>query len=357
MQNITIDFSDISHRVEATDGKEMLSWYIDENTKKLTYKVNNSSIDIMRQCWRKTFYTLVEGWRSRSQSVYVEFGKAIHKAMEVYHSYPLEERVWSPHYRQGLMSMAGGDTGEGLPDIFRLSVAAFFESAPGLFQLDPHERRSWLAGAWTLSHYFQTYENCAYEIYRDEKGPFIERRIEFPIWESGEFDIVGFATLDQALIDPYTKEVMGADFKTSGQMKSYMSKINPNDQYTFYLIALSHELDFDVSDFLVDLIEVKPVPKTARGGPPNFIRQPTKRSKAQKEELKNEIIDWICQFHERYKTQKAGCATIGGQWPKGAGTACVVGYSECQYHDVCANPPEFRENMLNMSFDKGGVKS
>jgi hypothetical protein len=50
----------------------------------LQFAWDSTSLGYLKECPRKYFYTIVEGWRGKGQSVHLEFGGLYHKALEEY---------------------------------------------------------------------------------------------------------------------------------------------------------------------------------------------------------------------------------------------------------------------------------
>lgn len=339
MSEIQPDFSSVI-RVESQAPHEMLSIRI-EGTKTVV-RINSSSLGVIQTCPRKSMYVLHERWRAKQGAPALIYGHAYHKALEVFYTYPGSERS-IPHNFTEHADLIG--RGYAAPEEHFLydAVKAFVADAQPLAALPDDDKRSIPSGIWSLSHYFNSYINDNYVIHRDAAGPVIERPFTYVIFESATLRIELFGTIDFILRNTITGEILPGDHKTTSMMgNDFMARVKPNHQYTGYLLAAQQVLGIESQNFLVNGIEVKAKPKTARGGPPKFIRQITRRT----EEDMTEFRHVVTQAVSDYLGWKDA-----GLWPLGPVDACSM-WGGCQYHDVCAAPFQLRDNILNSKFQK-----
>ncbi len=221
------------------------------------------------------------------------------------------------------------------------AVAAFIETAKPLEYLPADDKRSIPNGVWVLCHYFHTYLNDQYEIYVDEHGPVVERSFNLLFWEDEKLRIEIFGQIDLVLKNTITGEILPADHKTTSMMGAdFMNRVKPNSQYTGYMWAANRLFGSSAENFLVNAIETKAKPKTARGSPPKFLRQITRRDAHDYEEFHwvvRDAVDSYLRWMER------------DRWPLGSVDACAM-YGACQYLDVCSAPNELRQNILEAKF-------
>jgi hypothetical protein len=83
----------------------------------LQFAWDSTSLGYLKECPRKYFYTIVEGWRGKGQSVHLEFGGLYHKALEEYDKLRAREESTrrSPRCRRqprslGLLSLGPSTT-------------------------------------------------------------------------------------------------------------------------------------------------------------------------------------------------------------------------------------------------------
>lgn len=304
-------------------------------------RINSSSLSLIQTCSRKSFYSLHEGWRSRTGNPPLIFGSAIHKAMEVFYAYD-GERTFPDNFEDHAQLIGRGYAAPA-PHFLYDAVAAFVKEAEPLRMLPDDDKRSIPSGIWVLQHYFNTYLNDTYTIHRDAAGPVIERDFSTVVLDEIDLQITLFGRIDFVLRNTLTGEILPGDHKTTSVMGSdFMSRVKPNHQYTGYLLG-AHVLGLgDGENFLVNGIEVKARPKTARAGPPKFIRQVTRRTPEDFTEFR-EVLREASRNYVRWLTEE--------RWPLGPVDACAM-WGGCSFHDVCSAPNELRSNILNAKFTK-----
>lgn len=342
MENLTTvepDFSGLI-KVPAVAPKEMLSVRI-ENGKTIV-RINSSSLGLIQTCARKSFYLLHEKWRAKAGSPALIYGSAYHKALEVFYRHPATERELPENFEQHALVMAQGYDAPAKHFLYD-AVRAFVAEAEPLRMLPDEDKRSLSSGIWSLTHYFKTYLSDNYVIHSDDKGPMIERPFSLVLVEDDKFIIELFGTIDFALKNIITGEVLVGDHKTTSMMGyDFMARVKPNHQYTGYLLGAQQVFGISGENFLVNGIEVKARPKTARGGPPKFIRQITRRTPEDFAEFKT-VVQWAVAHYMGWRNMN--------EWPLGPVDACSM-YGGCGFHDICSAPNELRSNILESKFQK-----
>lgn len=339
---ITPDFSSLigSNKEIGAPVKEMLS--VRKDGAQTIVKINSSSLSLIQTCPRKSFYSLHERWKSRTGSPPLVYGSAIHKAMEVFYSHTSKEREIPVNFEESAEAMAHGDSAPERHFLYD-AISGFIAAAEPLRNLPDTDKRSIPSGVWVLSHYFKTYINDTYVIHSDDNGPIVERSFSIPYYEDKNLKIELFGQIDFALRNELTGEVLPGDHKTSSQLGSeFFNRIKPNHQYTGYLIGAKETLGLDGEHFLVNGIQVKAIPKTALGGPPSFTRQITRRNEQDFAEFKDALIAAVRNYLRWSET---------GVWPIGVVDACA-NYGGCQYLDICSQPNELKQNILESKFYK-----
>lgn len=330
---------DVTVRVPSVP-KKMIT--VSEENGKTKVEINSSSLSVIQECLRKSQYLLLEKWRSDVESPATVFGSAIHKALEVFYSAPIEERELVP-LEELEMTAIHGVKKSGL--LYR-AVGAFAEKAEVLRPLPDTDKRSLLNGTWILHHYFKTYLNDPYIAYVDEQGPFIERSFTHRFHETSNLIIDVFGTIDFAFQHVTNRNILLGDHKTASSLgfgsSSYFDRDKPNHQYTMYMLGAKKVFGLDTEDFMVNVVEVKARPKTARGSGPSFPRQVTRRTEEDFEELHSTIIKAVGDY--LFAVEKK-------DFPLGPVLACNS-YGACQYKQVCSAPRSLRQNILNSKFTR-----
>lgn len=340
-----VEFAVDSTSVElpAAAPKEMISVSVDELTGKTKVKINSSSLGIIQECMRKAQYSLVEGWRASVESPATLFGRAMHKALEVFYLGHPEERVL-PKYEHLEMMAFGHQPPATNNDLIYRAVSGFLDVAQPLAGLPESDKRSLQNGVWILSEYFKTFIDDPYTAYVDESGPFIERTFTYRFYEDDTLIIDIFGTIDFIFKHLRSSDLIAGDHKTASFLnfggQSYFDRERPNHQYTMYLLGVNRVYNLPITDFMVNCLEVKAKPKTKGAKGVSFPRQITKRTEEDFEELREVVMDAV----QRYLY-----ATTNRIFPMGGVDACTK-YGGCQFKEVCASPKSLRETLLRNKF-------
>lgn len=342
MNMVSPDFSEVAPTIVREKAKEMLT--VTRNGAQTIVRINSSSLGIILSCPRKSYYTLHRGLKSRSEAPALLFGTAIHKALEVFYSHPRAERTIPVDFKQVSDLMAFEDwENKPLPSAHFLyqAIAAFVTAASLLKHLPSTDKRSIPNGIWILQEYFKSYINDPYIVARDENGPITERTAECVLHEDATLKVIIFGTIDVILQNESTGMVLPADHKTSSVVGAdFFNRLKPNHQYTGYLLLAQKVLGLKTDEFLVNCLQVKPRPLTARGAGPHFTRQVTRRSEHDMAEFKDSVMEAVGNYLRWSASEK---------WPLGHVDACTM-WGGCQFLEVCSAPSQLRENLVEAKF-------
>lgn len=305
-------------------------------------RINSSSLSILQTCPRKSQYLLKEKLKGKSGSPPLIFGNAIHKALEVFYKQPHSERTPIPRdFEEIAQTIAHGYEPPFQHFLFD-AVKAFVAAADPLRMLPDTDKRSLSSGIWTLCKYFGIYINDQYVTFQDEAGPVTERKFTTTIVDTPTLKIELFGTIDFILQNLATKELLPGDHKTSSQMgNDFLNRIKPNHQYTGYVVGVQRVLGLDTEKFLVNGIQVKPKPLTARGGPPHFTRQITTRTSEDIAEF-IAVVQGAVENYLRWESANV--------WPLGNVDSCAM-WAGCQFLEVCSAPNALRQNILSAKYE------
>lgn len=324
--------------------KEMLS--VGTEGSKTLVRINSSSLGIIQECMRKAKYSLDEGWRSEVEGPATLFGRSVHKALEVFYKGQPRERILPP-YEYCEMMAYGNRPPPTNNDLIYRAIAAFLEESSPLAALPETDKRSQQNGVWILYEYFKTYIDDPYVTYVDKDGPFIERTFTLRLFEDESLIIDIFGTVDFAFKNTKTGDLLVGDHKTASFLNfgdsNYFDRDRPNHQYTMYMLGAKRVFGIETENFMVNVVEVKAKPKTARAKGVSFPRQITKRTEEDFAELTDVIVDSV----RRYLGAKES-----GKWVLGPVGSCNA-YGACQFKQVCASPSSMRETLLKNKFTKG----
>lgn len=339
MNEITPDFSGLVKPI-ASDGKPKEMLRVERDGNQTYVRINSSSLSLIQTCPRKSMYSLHDKWKSRAGAPALIYGSAIHKALEVFYTHPSRERSLPRDFDEVAPLIAHGHTAPE-PHFIWDAISEFVKLAEPLKMLPDTDKRSVASGVWVLMHYFKTYLHDTYVIHTDEVGPVVERSFSIPYFEDATLKVDLFGQIDFAFRNEVTGEVLVGDHKTSSMLGGdFLNRIKPNHQYTGYLIGAHRTLGVSGEHFLVNGIQVKARPTTARGGPPTFTRQVTRRSQQDFHEFQDALLEAVGNYL-RWRQNDV--------WPIGVVDACA-NYGGCQYLEVCSQPNELRQNILEAKF-------
>lgn len=341
MSLVEVEMTEASVAIPCQERKEMISVILVEG--RTHVRINSSSLGVIQECPRKAQYSLNQRWRANTESPATLFGRAIHKALEVYYCGSPDERVLPKLEHLELIGF-GHEPPHTNNDLIYRAVAAFVKEAAPLSPLPDTDKRSIQNGIWILHNYFRSYIDDPYVAYVDDLGPFVERTFTFRLYERDDLVIDIFGTIDFAFRHLISGVVIPGDHKTTSSLgwggSSYYDRDKPNHQYTMYMLGARKIFGIESSDFMVNAIEVKAKPKTARGSASNFPRQITSRTEEDFDELRDVIIEAVGNYLRWSHTQT---------WPLGPIGACTA-YGSCTYKQVCASPKSMRNNILQNKF-------
>ena len=212
MALVTPEFSETIPIIEKKEKHEMISISLLPDLRK-KIRINSSSLSVIQECMRKAKYSLHEGWRSEVENPALIFGSAVHKALEVFYSLPIDQRYVPELNDLELMSYGHLPKGKTLTDPMIRVVKGFLDTASPLKNLPETDKRSLQNGVWLLHCYIKTFIEDPYTAYVDEKGPFLERTFSYVIYEDSEIVIEIFGTIDFLLKHSKSGDLMAGDHR------------------------------------------------------------------------------------------------------------------------------------------------
>ncbi len=309
-------------------------------------RVNSSSLGIMQECWRKAQLALDQTWKASVEGPATLFGSAMHKALEIYYSETKRPKMTSAIAAEMEMIGFNPEHQYDQENLLLRATAGFVKKAQPLAQLPDTDKRSIANGVWTLSHYFRDFCEDPLVVYVDKQGPFTERVFTMPLREGETLVVEYFGTIDLVLRNEITGQLFVTDHKTSSIIGAdFYNRLKPNHQYTGYLLAANRVFGVQTDSFLVNCLQVKERPKTARGSNPNFVRQVTQRDENDFKEFTDAV------WNAAWEYLKCRDSNV---WPLGHVNACAM-YQGCQYLSVCSAPKQLRDSVLRAKFQQVGV--
>lgn len=274
------------------------------------WQINNSSLDLIQTCFRKAHYTFTNP-SIETGSPATAFGSAIHKAMEAYYMAPREARS---------------------ADLMKQAFDSWVKTSSIEIPLEG-EARSVKSGHIILDAYHATYGDDSFEVYCDDKGPFVERSFSVSISPAITF----FGQVDLVLKNTVNGQLYLFDHKTTSSLSGFTDRATPNHQLTGYLWAL-RSTGIDIRNAILQGIKVT---KFARSQP-EFMRVETYRT----DEEFAEWAEWAA-----FMTNSWNVSNETGVYPMNGSKACTT-YGGCRFKDVCSAPNHMRGDLLSLLASK-----
>jgi CRISPR/Cas system-associated exonuclease Cas4 (RecB family) len=284
-----------------------------QSNPRLQLALDNSSISMYKDCPRKYYYGIVEGWRPKHESAVLAFGTLFHAGVEEL----ARARVHGADHEAALRS----------------ALRAVLPKAATLGFSDPARNPFTLLRA--ITWYADHYRNDPLETVRLADGrPALELsfRFELPLeTASGEtFIYCGhidrIATLNGA---PYC-----IDYKTTTAALSdnYFARYSPNAQISGYMYAAKVLFTQPTQGFIIDAVQLG----VSYSRPQRFVAP---RSAEQLDEWLENTIEWIKRMEQ---------SADSGSWPMNE-ESCTK-YGSCQFREICNKTPGVRDNFLHTGF-------
>jgi hypothetical protein len=291
----------------------------------LQFAWDSTSLGLLKECARKYYYTIVEGWRSRGESVHLEFGSVYHKALELY-----------DHAR------AQGDShDEALLVAVRHALrATWAEGKPRDWGHNLKTRATLIRSIiWYLEQFM---DDPAKTVILADGRPAVELSFRFAM-ERWPGDARGFSNAGN---QPYllcghldrVVEFAGGyyvmDRKTTGTTLGgyYFDGFNPDNQMSLYSLAGRVVYNTPVRGVIIDAAQVAV-------GFTRFGRGFSYRTEDQLHEWLRDANYWIAQ---------AETHAYAEYWPMND-KACH-NYGGCPFRKVCGVTPHVRQQFLESDF-------
>lgn len=280
----------------------------------LQYAWDSTSLGYLKECPRKYELTMIEGWRSRGESVHLTFGIHFHKALE---NYDLQRAEGLSHE-------------EAVEVAFCELIEAVGDWAPD------HNKKNKDTLFRSVIWYWEEYrEDPAQTLILSSGKPAVELSFVF----EPDFRIDGTEYLLSGHMDrvvDFGGEKFIMDRKTTGSTLGsyYFNQYNPDNQMSLYTLASQVVYAMPVSGVMIDAAQIA-VGFTA------FSRGITLRSEGQ-------LNEWLQDFKSWAYTARAYAEH--GHWPMNE-KSCN-NYGGCVFKGICNKDPAVREVFLKTDFEK-----
>lgn len=280
---------------------------------------DSTSIGWMMECWRKYYYAMVKGYRSKAESVHLKYGILYHKGLELFDKYKAEGSSFDDAQARMVQWILDATWEEGKP-----------------WETD-HDKKNRESLVRSVIWYTEHYKNDpAQTVILADGSPAVELtfqlRLGYSVPDTNQYYVISGHT--DRLVS-LQEDLYISDRKTTGSALSsyYFSQYKPDAQMTIYTLAGKIVHKQPIKGVLIDAAQIL-VGSTA------FQRGLTYRTDEELEEFLTELETyWFPQARER---------ALSGNWPHNP-KACHR-YEGCQFREVCSMSPSVRRIRLASDF-------
>ena len=294
------------------------------------YAWDSTSLGYFKRCPRLYYYTMIEGWETKDESVHLRFGIEYHHALQVYEERKAKGDSHDEAVREAVYSLLRR-TDDWNPD--RESKAGKNKNPETLLRtvvwyLDEHKDDEaktliWKDGTPAVEQSFRFELTWGPKASRNQRGHILP-----------EQPYVLCGNLDRIVV--YLRQRFVMDHKTTTWWLSnrYFDGFEPDNQMTLYSLASKVVLhqDSPVRGVIIDAAKIEADKST-------FARGVTYRTPDQ-------LAEWVTDL--RYHLEEAERCAEREYWPM-RDTSCDK-YGGCKFREICSKSPKVRQRFLEGNF-------
>jgi len=280
----------------------------------IQYAWDSTSLGWLKECPRKYYYHMIEGWRGRGESVHLTFGIHYHTAIEHYEQF----RAEGTDHEGALVAV-----------VSEMLVDTWIDGKP-----------------WDSGHHLKTRETLVRSViwYLEQFGDDDPAKtvilsngkaaveLSFRLQVDDELILCGH--LDRVVSFADQNYVLDHKTSTSTISSYYFDQYSPDNQMTLYTLAAGIIYQNPVRGVIIDAVQIAV-------GFSRFERGMVYRTEAQLEEWLADTKVWTAQaqiFAERK------------QWPQND-KSCHK-YGGCSFRSICSVDARVRQNFLESHFHR-----
>jgi hypothetical protein len=275
---------------------------------------DSTSLGTLKDCPRKYYYQIVEGWRGKGESVHLKFGSLYHHGLE-----------WYDHHRA-----EGADHASALRlSVRRLLVETWAEGAPWDSGHNLKTRETLIRSVvWYLEQFGDN--DPAQTVVLKSGKPAVELSFRLQI----DDDLVLCGHLDRVV--EFQSQFYVMDRKTSVSTISsyYFDRYSPDNQMSLYTLAGGIIYENPVRGVIIDACQIAV-------GFSRFERGMVYRTEAQSTEWLEDTKEWIAL---------AAMYAEKNHWPMN--DKSCHDYGGCPFREICSSDPRVRQNFLEAKFER-----
>ncbi len=291
----------------------------------IQYAWDSTSLGLFKECPRKYYYTIIQGYRGRGESPHLTFGIHYHSALEHYD----KRRALGDDHEEALRSA-----------VLKALTDTWVDGAPWESEHPLKTRNNLIRSiVWYLEHFRL---DPAQTIILANGQPAVELSFRFQVNE----DLVLCGHLDRLVEWNNGTYVMDRKTSTTTLSTYYFDQYEPDNQMSLYTLAGRLVYNTPVRGVVIDAAQIAV-------GFTRFDRGFTYRSESQLEEWLDDTRSWVAlagemgDHHDNlvhdevphperaFPLNDKSCHKYGG----------------CQFRTICSKAPEVRKNFLETQFE------
>ena len=280
---------------------------------------DSTSLGWLKECPRKYYYSMIEGWKPKAEAVNLIWGAWYHTGLEVYDRL----RAQVKDHDEALLQV-----------VAKLMFMTWIDGKPWKSDHASKTRENLIRSViWYCEHFK---EDPAKTVILANGKPAVElsfkMELDFGLTLEQPFLLCGH--IDR-LVD-YSGGVYGTDRKTTASTiaSNYFDQFDPDNQMSLYTLVSKVIWNVPVKGIIIDAAQVAV-------GFTRFARGFTYRTEGQIDEWKRGLSYWFMQAAEHAKKN---------DWPMNDKSCHKFG--GCHFRKVCGRSPEVREVFLRSDFVK-----
>lgn len=292
---------------------------------------DSTSLGWLKECPRKYYYHMIEGWSGRGESIHLEYGILYHAALEEYEGHRFQGLNHEEATRAVIKTILQRTWRDGKP--WRAAIDLQSDDKASLKNRENLIR--------TIVWYLEKFKDdpAKTRMHPVTGKPMVELHFQFDI-DTKPFSYkppINYALcgyLDRVV--DFQGEPFGMDRKTTTTTLGsyYFEQFDPDNQMSLYTIACLIAFKTAVKGIIVDAAQIAM-------GFSRFVRSFVFKTPDQIDEWMKDLGMWLMQA-EIYATKN--------YWPQND-KSCHK-YGGCPFREICSKSPSVRDRFLESAFVK-----
>jgi len=283
---------------------------------------DSTSLGWLKECPRKYYYHMIEGYRGRGESIHLEYGILYHEALEWYDQLIFEGLPHDRAVNQVVRKVLTGTWRDGKP--WRASINLQTDDKASLKSRENLVR--------TVVWYLDKFKNdpAKTKMHPVTGHPMVELHFQFEIAQG--YSLCGY--LDRVVEFQEQPFVMDRKTTTTTLSSYYFDQYDPDNQMSCYTVASQVAFHTTVKGVIVDAAQIAV-------GFSRFVRSFIFKTADQIDEWMRDLMIWL-EMAARFADKN--------YWPQND-KSCHK-YGGCPFRGICSKSPSVRDRFLESDFER-----